>query len=268
MIKKYIKNYKLLFTSVLYIRDFLPKFYSSPSSNEEYQEILRKLKEDGIVVIPNFYTHDECNEMVDEYEKLQSEYGKNFRNDRRVFGIERLSETFRKYHFSANLPRDIGAEYLGDELVLQTTMAAKITPDPSTALGSGGGWHRDSFSRQFKAIAYLDDVGMDNGPFMYIKGSHKLKNIKRVVFGLKDHTPGDYRYSQQEIEQIITLLDSPISYFTAPKGTLILADVRGLHTGMEIKRGHRYAIFNYYIAKSFHQKDSSVESLASSNYLR
>ena len=60
-------------------------------------------------------------------------------------------------------------------------------------------------------------------------------------------------------------MDEEITYFTAPKGTLVLADVRGLHTGMPIKKGHRYSVFNYYIAKSSHQPNNEIEKLAKDN---
>ena len=48
-------------------------------------------------------------------------------------------------------------------------------------LGSGGGWHRDDFNFQFKAILYLNDVSMDNGPFQLIENSNGLINIIKDI---------------------------------------------------------------------------------------
>lgn len=261
MLKNIIKNNKYLFSLALSYKENKLK----PKKNIEGkgQEYLQTLFEDGVAVIPNFFSEEQCNEMINSFENIDEKYTKYYENDKRIFGIEKLSEVHKKLFHDEKFFKEIGEAYLGDELVLQTTMAAKIVPQENQKYGSGGGWHRDSFSRQFKAIAYLDDVQIENGPFMYIKGSHTLANIKKVLFKLKNHIPiSSFRYTNDEIEECCKILNKEITYFTAPKGTLILADIRGLHTGMPIKEGHRYAIFNYYIAKSFHQANNNIEKLA------
>jgi glutaredoxin-related protein len=264
MIKDLIKRNRFIFKLALDYKESKTK-KSTVNLNKDEKLLLDELKKNGVVTIPNFYTEDECQLMIDEFEKIDDKYAKYYQNDKRIFGIEKLSKVFKKLHHENELFKRIGEAYVGDELILQTTMAAKIVPKSNENFGSGGGWHRDSFSRQFKVIAYLDNVGMDNGPFMYIKGSHKMENIKKIIDNLEGHIPGDYRYTNDEIKRCQKILDEEITYFTAPKGTLLLADVRGLHTGMPIKEGHRYAVFNYYIAKSFHQPDNEIEQLAKEN---
>ncbi len=265
MLKKIVKGNKYLFSLFLDIKEKgLNKKVIDLNKDEE--KLLRELKENGVAVIPNFFSAQECKSMIDAYESLDDEYATYYANDRRIFGIDKLSNIFNQLFHENKMFRRIGEAYVGDELILQTTMAAKITPNKNEVYGSGGSWHRDSFSRQFKAIAYLDDVSMENGPFMYIKGSHKMENIKKVIFELKGHIPpSNYRYTDEEIEKIQKLLGEDITYYIAPKGTLVLADIRGLHTGMPIKKAHRYAVFNYYIAKSFHQPNNQIEQLALKN---
>lgn len=261
MLKKIIKNNKFLFTKALEYKELkLNKRINSLSDDEKI--ILEELFENGVVAIPNFFTEDQCKEMIESFEKIDEKYSKYYKNDKRIFGIEKLSLSHKNLFFENKMFKRIGESYIGDELILQTTMAAKITANDDEKHGSGGGWHRDSFSRQFKAVSYLEDVSINNGPFMYIKGSHKMENIKKVIYGLKKHTPGNYRYSNEEIEEIQKILNEEITYFTAPKGSLILVDIRGIHTGMPIKEGHRYSVFNYYIAKSSHQKNNNIEQLA------
>lgn len=260
MFKNLVKNNRYLFSLALSYKECKLK----PKNNFEgkEKEYLEVLFSDGVVVIPNFFTEEQCNQMIDSFESIDEKYAKIYENDKRIFGIEKLSEIHKKLFYDEELFKKIGESYLGDELILQTTMAAKIVPQKNQKYGSGGEWHRDSFSRQFKAIAYLDDVKMENGPFMYIKGSHTLKNIKNILFKLKNHKPiSNFRYTNEEIEECCKILNKEITYFTAPKGTLVLADIRGLHTGMPIKEGHRYSVFNYYIAKSFHQKNNNIEKL-------
>lgn len=265
MIKNFVKSNKFLFNLALDYKESRLKKDTSSLSNEELA-YFNELNENGVAVIPNFYSEEECNQMITEFESLKDKYAKVYNNDKRIFGIHKLSETFKKLHHDNEMFKRVGESYVGDELIIQTTMAAKIVPDNNEKFGSGGSWHRDSFSRQFKAIAYLDDVSIENGPFMYIKGSHKMENMKKVINELKGHTPGDYRYTNEEIEKIKDILGEEITYFTAPKGTLVLADIRGLHTGMPIKKGHRYAVFNYYIAKSFYQPENEIEKLSEIDY--
>lgn len=264
MLKKIVKNNKFLFNLALEYKE-LKLNKQVVSLNTEELELLNELQKNGVVAIPNFFTDEECQEMIDVFETIDDKYAQKIKNDRRIFGIEKLSKIHKKLYHDNEMFKRIGEAYVGDELVLQTTMAAKIVSDNDVEFGSGGCWHRDSFSRQFKAVTYLDDVTIDNGPFMYIKGSHTMRNIKKIINELEGHTPGDYRYSNEEINKIQGILNETITYFTAPKGTLVLADIRGLHTGMPIKSGHRYTLFNYYIAKSHHQVNNNIEKLADYN---
>lgn len=264
MLKKFVKSNKYLFSLALSYKESKLNKDSSKLSDDELK-FLQELEENGVVVIPNFYSEEECKSMIASFEALSDKHAKQYANDKRIFGIEKISDIHNLHHDNQMFKR-IGEAYVGDELILQTTMAAKIVPDEKEEFGSGGSWHRDSFSKQFKAITYLDDVSIDNGPFMYIKGSHKMENIKKILFELDSHNPpSNFRYTNEEIEKIKEILNEEITYFTAPKGTLVLADIRGLHTGMPIKEGHRYSVFNYYIAKSYYQNDNEIEKLATYN---
>ena len=43
--------------------------------------------------------------------------------------------------------------------------------------GSGNGWHRDELFYKYrytKAMIYLNDVNLNNGPFQYLEKSHKI----------------------------------------------------------------------------------------------
>ena len=55
------------------------------------------------------------------------------------------------------------------------------------------------------------------------------------------------RFSEDEISEIVSHMDTEVTSYTAKKGTVILADVRGLHRGMPIEEGLRYAVTNYYV---------------------
>jgi len=263
MLKKLIKKSPKLFALALEFKEPKSDKLFEERLNSVEKQYLEELKENGVVAIPNFFSEEECKEMIESFENIDEKYARFYDNDKRIFGIEKLSPIHKTLFHDNKMFKKIGEDYIGEELILQTTMAAKIEAVPNVKYGSGGGWHRDSFSRQFKAIAYLNDVTMENGPFMYIKTSHTLENIKKVIYELKRNTyPGNYRYSDEEIKKIKEILNQDISYITAPKGSLVLADIRGLHTGAPLKKGVRYSVFNYYIAKSFHQPGNNIEKLA------
>jgi hypothetical protein len=81
-------------------------------------------------------------------------------------------------------------------------------------------WHRDpEDSRLIKAFLYVRDVDDESGPFEYILTSH------RSLFDLC--SPGRYlpadKYDQLPPEKH--------KRFTAPAGTLVLANTSGLHRG-------------------------------------
>ena len=111
--------------------------------------------------------------------------------------------------------------------------------------GSGEGWHRDAFLRQFKAILYLSDVAPENGPFQLIQGSHRRARVLRDMrAGRLKYT--QYRLSDQEIERIIATEPQRKITYTARAGTLILVDTSALHRGQPIEAGIRYALTNYF----------------------
>lgn len=75
-----------------------------------------------------------------------------------------------------------------------------------------------------KIFIYLTDVGPLDGAHSFISQSHKAGNIpakflRRGYVRLSDKEVKDYYGEKQEIK------------FTAPKGTIIIEDTRGLHKG-------------------------------------
>jgi len=261
----YIKRSKILFSLALIFRMLTLKrlrgagFRHNLSPKEK--EILKTLQEDGIVVIPGYFSQTECSVLRSEYDLFAptgSLYCPN-ENEKRVFGMDRLSDKIKSLFSEDKVAWKVCESYLGEPMRLQTTMSARIDFKEGVKYGSGGSWHRDSFSRQVKSFSYLVDMTSENGPFMYIKGSHKLLNILKVIWSNFENTPaGNTRYSDQYIVNAQKVLNQEIVYHTCKAGDLILADIRGLHTTSKVQKGYAYSIFNYYIASRDHQQDSSA----------
>lgn len=83
-----------------------------------------------------------------------------------------------------------------------------------------------------KFFIYLTDVKEENGPHVFIKGSHRNNGIP-----WKLRQRGYVRISDEEIRKIYSEKD--IVKITAPAGTVFAVDTRGFHKGMEVKSEDR-----------------------------
>lgn len=208
-------------------------------------EIVSDLRVKGFSVVPDFIPGELCDSLVCAFDSIEDR-AKAYENDRRIFAVERCSPMHRLVFSDSDFIKGIGEQYLGASQDLLATMAAKLYASPES-FGSGGGWHRDSFLPQFKSICYLSDVSDENGPFEYVVGSHTLANKLKYEFLAKTrsqaHSP---RYSQESVDEYLSVVGAESKVFAAPKGTLIVCDTSGIHRGRPISEGVRYAVTNYY----------------------
>ena len=112
-------------------------------------------------------------------------------------------------------------------------------------LGSGGGWHRDTIHKEFKAILYLNDVNKRTGNLQIIQKTNNYNSIVHTHQLLKKNLL-DTRFTNLEILKIIEKYKFKILDLTGKAGTLIIFNVSNLHRGAPIKSGTRYAVTNYY----------------------
>jgi Phytanoyl-CoA dioxygenase (PhyH) len=212
---------------------------------------LAQLEATGICIVENFWSRETCALARDEVDRVIAQYPKyvngNAKADQRVYGANNASQliaSFADYDVLAS----VASAYNREPTRTAFSLAARM-PMTSGNQGSGDGWHRDAFLRQFKAILYLSDVGPDNGPFQMIADSHRHHRV------LADMRAGQlkymqYRLTEQEIERIIASEPERKITYTAKAGTLILADTSTLHRGKPIEAGTRYALTNYYFPES------------------
>jgi hypothetical protein len=94
-------------------------------------------------------------------------------------------------------------------------------------------WHFDMDRiKWLKFFVYLTDVGPENGPHSFVAGSHRSGGIpasllKKGYARLTDEEVG----SNYSVDRFVE--------FTAPRGTVIAEDTRGLHKGKHITKGDR-----------------------------
>lgn len=209
--------------------------------------MLAEVERAGICVIPGYWTPEQCAEARAEVDRVIAQYPEyvypHAKADRRVYGADRASVAIARFNKDPDLAM-VASTYNHEPTVAPFTLAARMLFTEGNS-GSGEGWHRDAFLRQFKAIIYLSDVGLDNGPFQMIRDSHRPRQILRdmKVAGLS------YMQNRLDDQHVAKLVDEDparLLTFTGSAGALILVDTSTIHRGMPIQASIRYALTNYY----------------------
>lgn len=210
--------------------------------------LLARLTSTGVAVVPDFLSAADCGLLRAEVEQSFTafpDYVQKASNgaDRRLYGIDCCSGSAAALLADSSLA-SLAQSVAGQRSTTGFSMAGIIDALPGN-LGSGGGWHRDAFFGQFKAILYLVDVTQDNGPFQYVLGSHRVRakyaDYRRFGIPLLQ-----YRIADQAVEALAAAQPQRLATFPASAGTLILANTSGIHRGKPLVCGQRIALTNYY----------------------
>jgi hypothetical protein len=120
-------------------------------------------------------------------------------------------------------------------------------PDPQTDL------HIDTFHPTVKAFYFLTDVAADEGPFVYVPGSHRL-TPKRLQWEYQQSigaatsrdtlaSRGSFRATAAEV---VAMGFAPPRAFAVPANTLVVADTVGFHArGLSVRPSVRVEIWTY-----------------------
>ena len=213
-----------------------------------YQEEYQNLKEFGYHVIENYISEENALKFNHEFKESLKKFSSYIaeKDDQRLFGVENCLK-------GAALLYDDEKLSIISDLVNRDRTQCFFTLGGYLKAGrngsSGGGWHRDAFLSQFKAMLYLSNVSEDNGPFEIIPQSHKLKHVLGAIAkGRLEHWQN--RISDEEVNNVEKVLGLERKAFVAKAGTLILFNSTSIHRGKPIKSGERIALTNYYFPHS------------------
>jgi hypothetical protein len=107
--------------------------------------------------------------------------------------------------------------------------AASARPDKQAAQF----WHFDMDRiKWLKFFVYLTDVGSENGPHSFVEGSHRTGGISPKLL-----EKGYSRLADEEVNGSYPA--EKFVEFTAPRGTILAEDTRGLHKGKHVTKGDR-----------------------------
>lgn len=141
-------------------------------------------------------------------------------------------EAFVNGDLFQGLMRYVGAGNIDPLVTLHTvlTTPGKGRPDPQQT------FHSDTFHSTAKSWFFLRDVAVEDGPFSYVPGSHRLTNgrleweyeqsLTAATSKIHPHSRGSFRASE---EDLATMGYPPFVAFPVPANSLVVADTHGFH---------------------------------------
>lgn len=127
----------------------------------------------------------------------------------------------------------VAQKYLQAQPIIDVVAMWWNVASPRPDKGAAQYWHFDMDRiKWLKFFVYLTDVGPENGPHSFVSGSHRNGGISSSLL-----KKGYSRLSDEEVSSNY----SPERFieFTAPRGTVIAEDTRGLHKGKHLTKGDR-----------------------------
>ena len=228
--------------------------------NYDEKLIVTELKKKGYFVFKNYLSKEKCRDIINQIDNTIKHQSKKIwrdknNSDNRIFFAEKLNNNILNY-YKNNFIQKIGESYCGFKLKNVMTMANKVVFSKKNE-GSGAGWHKDSYGKQFKSIIYLNDVENNNGPFQLVKNSNNLFNVLKTSIFLNKSYPNT-RFENVEIQKIFN--SKNLETLIGKAGTLIFFDPSLIHRGAPLISSQRYAITNYY--DSIHNYENYINKIS------
>lgn len=124
---------------------------------------------------------------------------------------------------------EVGGHYLGVDPMIMSLVLWKSFAWLRSDSNSAQHFHYDNDRAAFvKMFVYLTDVGPENGPHIYVTGSHRTKP--------RELLHGD-RLADADVERFYPR--SQWVTITGASGSVFFADTRGFHKGGRVARGER-----------------------------
>jgi hypothetical protein len=224
---------------------FRSKFGSDAKNlNGMEQNCIQQMNQHSAFVIENYWSREKSFSVRDQLAAFHD------KDEPYVLGDSSKDELVRIYHVERIIPEL--KEFRFDPFVLKIANAYNGFPSYSGALvyqhdtvhgREKSHYHVDTFRKQFKAMMYLDDVNIGNGPFSYIPGSHLMRNffIKKQISGNKNKK--NNVFDDTEVSSMLSIEKQ----VCVPAGSLLMFDTGCIHRGAPQEEGSRSVLMNYIV---------------------
>lgn len=218
-------------------------------------EYAERLKKNGIIIIPNYWSANKCEQQKKEIIKVVESGDLETAND--GMGYQQLVNHNGPIISERKGNRDNGmldifnmdmaiselSEFKNNNLLLEIInrsakeeySADNVNVYLNKSVTNTRGYHADTYSGKYKSFLYLTDVpDKSYGPFSFINGSHTpskfQKKMRQLVNKKILNKPPTNALMPLKFREITCI---------APKGTLIIANQTGLHRGNSQGKGKK-----------------------------
>ncbi len=239
------------------------------NTDEDYRYLI-KLGEDGYVKINNFFDHefinlvklnfDECyKNNFDNFFFNKNVSSKNFQDKIDVNNVSQITNYVSLKNPILSLPQitlflnkrlyNLIQSYFKSQIGLTSINLRKSFVNNLNDADTNF-YHKDENSwNLLKVFIYLNDVGNNSGPFVYVKKTHKDLSLNILK---------NYRISDDVINNNFS--QDKIVNLTGKVGDIIIANTRGLHKGKKVISEERNMLtFTFGIHDEYFDKKSKVK---------
>ena len=214
-------------------------------------DLLNVLSERGVAVVEDYVDAGDAAEMLDAVEEVIEKARRHELPPDYAYSAER--EFLWRVSRADELVPEL-SPFFEDETI-DSLARAYISPDVVSfrheidyrfgvgEVAQADLYHFDNWRPIFKAFLYLLDVGPKNAPFVYLAGSHKWGRWRRSHEQAYDAHGSVGRFGHMFPQEVRHLREAHPEWqdvvCTGRAGTLVLADLRGLHHGTPLEEGRR-----------------------------
>jgi hypothetical protein len=235
-------------------------------SSAERDTVVKNLRRDGVHIFDQHLDPRLCDELVKfAYRTPCMPYGDHLQWGQRRIPFDPLNPVASTYWFDAQTLAEaapvqrlltdptilkVAQGYLGMEPILNIyTMWWSTAFKRSADSKSAQLFHFDLSRVKFlKVFVYLVDVGEQNGPHVYVRGTHRRK-VRPLVKESRISDEEMFTHYPQDRAVKVTGL----------KGTVFAADTAGFHKGLPIVAGTRLIFQLEYVSDRFGPSEPMVE---------
>jgi len=235
------------------------------ASLTNHPELLRILQRDGVLVVEDFLSRAEVQAIVDEIylrtDLMTSRSSPNIvkRNARYLLLNPEKELQSVSVFFQSELVNGLARAYLSQRAALERpAVQLKVDIDQGSIVDF---FHIDEWRSLISAFLFLTDVGPQQAPMIYLKGSHKqsvwrLEKEKEFFMYYERLQNGQYGteespycgcYLPTEARRLRERYGFDELVCTGKAGTLLIFDNLGLHRASILRESYRLILSGYWM---------------------